>query len=136
MKKASSGRHLDATLEVLSLIYSFKLYNMPRSKDSSGVYRPKKKKNALLACLAQRLSAFTSRCRTDAAGRGALEPSPEDGARTKRFDGEFQFRESHTERPRRKKTPDRIPPKKNDHIYIYNFCNIYISNYLNTFFQS
>ena len=30
----------------------------------------------LFACLAQRLSAFTSRCRTDKAGRGALEPPP------------------------------------------------------------
>ena len=39
----------------------------------------------LLAGLAQRLSAFTSRCKTDKAGRGALEPPPEDGARTKRF---------------------------------------------------
>ena len=53
--------------------------------------------NALLACLAQRLSAFTSRCGTDTAGQGALEPSPEDVAGTKLFDREFQFRESHTE---------------------------------------
>ena len=30
------------------------------------------------------------------AGRGALEPPPEAGARTKLFDREFQFRESHT----------------------------------------
>ena len=51
----------------------------------------------LLAFLAQHPSAFTSRCRTDKAGRGALEPPPEDGARMKRFDREFQFRESHTE---------------------------------------
>ena len=55
------------------------------------------KKNALLACLAQRLSAFTSRCGTDTAGRGALEPPPEDGARTKLFDREFQFQKSHNE---------------------------------------
>ena len=32
----------------------------------------------LLACLAQHPSAFTSRCRTDKEGRGALEPPPED----------------------------------------------------------
>ena len=51
----------------------------------------------LIACLAQHPSAFTSRCRTDKEGRRALEPLPEDGARTKRFDREFQFRESHTE---------------------------------------
>ena len=43
----------------------------------------------LLACLAQRLFAVTSRCRTDKAGQGALEPLPEDGARTKRFDREI-----------------------------------------------
>ena len=55
-----------------------------------------KKKNALLACLAQRLSAFTSMYGTDMAGRGALKPLPEDGARTKLFDREFLFRESHT----------------------------------------
>ena len=35
------------------------------------------------------------RC-TDTAGRGALEPPPQAGARTKLFDREFQFRESHT----------------------------------------
>ena len=69
---------------------------MPRSKNSSGVYRPKYKKSALLACLAQRLSTFTSMCGTDTAGRGGLEPPPEDGARTKLFDREFQLRESHT----------------------------------------
>ena len=55
------------------------------------------KSSALLACLAWRLSAFTSRCGTDTAGRGSLEPPPEDGARTNLFDREFQFRESHTE---------------------------------------
>ena len=31
------------------------------------------------------------------AGRGALEPPPDNGARTKLFDREFHFRESHTE---------------------------------------
>ena len=41
----------------------------------------------LVACLAQRLSAFTSRRRTDEAERGALESPPEDGARTKPFHG-------------------------------------------------
>ena len=51
----------------------------------------------LLACLARHPSAFTSMCGTDTAGRGAFEPPPEDGARTKLFDREFQFRELHTE---------------------------------------
>ena len=68
---------------------------------------PKIQKNsALLACcLAQRLSVFTSGYGTDTAGRGALEPPPEGGARTKLFDREFQFRESHTEAESRKETP-------------------------------
>ena len=50
----------------------------------------------LLACLARHPSAFTSLCGTDTAGRGALEPPLEAGARTKLFDREFQCRESHT----------------------------------------
>ena len=52
----------------------------------------------------------------DTAGRGVFEPPPEDGARTKLFDREFQFRESHTE-AETEKTLSRIPRKKNDHIY-------------------
>ena len=44
----------------------------------------------LFACLAHRLSAFVSRCRTDKAGRDGLERPPEDGARTKRFNREIQ----------------------------------------------
>eukprot|EP00904_Undaria_pinnatifida_P002369 jgi/Undpi1/12132/HiC_scaffold_5.g01808.m1 len=38
-----------------------------------------------------------ARCGMDTAGQGAFEPPPEDGARMKLFDREFQFRESHTE---------------------------------------
>ena len=40
--------------------------------------------------------------RTDMAGRGALESPLEGGARTKPFDREFQFRESHTEADKKK----------------------------------
>ena len=118
MKKASSGRNLGANLEMLSLIFSFKLYVCQDSRIAPACTAQNTNKSALLACLAQRLFAFTSRCGTDTAGRGALEPPPEDGARTKLFDREFQFHESHTE-AKTKKTPDRIPEKKNDHIYIY-----------------
>ena len=63
---------------------------------------------------------------TDTAGRGALEPLPEDGARTKLFDRESQFRESHTE-AQTKKTPDRIPEKKNNRIFFYIFMYIEIT---------
>ena len=76
-----------------------------------------------LACLARHPSAFTSRYGTDTAGRGAFEPPPEDGARTKLFDREFQFRESHTE-AETKKNPDRIPPPKMI-LYIYIIFDLY-----------
>ena len=66
----------------------------------------------LLACLAQHPSAFTSRCGTDTAGRGALEPPPEDGARTKLFDRQFQFREFRILRPARKKLQTESPKKR------------------------
>ena len=91
---------------MLSLVFFIQALHMSRSKNSSGVYYPEYEKNAILASLVQRLSAFTSRCRTDKGGRGTLEPPPEDGARTKRFDREFQYRESHTE-AKTKKTPGR-----------------------------
>ena len=74
----------------------------------------------LLACLARHPSAFTSTCGTDTEGRGAFEPPPEDGARTKLFYREFQFRESYTE-AETEKPSDRIPAKKNDHICLYSF---------------
>ena len=86
MEKASSGRNLDANLEMmpilemLSLIYSFKLYICQDQKIARAYTAQNTKKNALFACLAHRLSAFTSRCGTDTAGRGALEPPPVDGA--------------------------------------------------------
>ena len=70
---------------------------MPELSNISGVYCPPPKKNAALACFAQRLSAFTSSCGADTAGRGGSEPTSGDGARTKRFYRELQFRESHTE---------------------------------------
>ena len=89
MKKASSGRNLNANLAFLSLDLSVQALHMPRSKNSSGAYRLKIKNIALSACLVQRLYAFTTRCRTDKAGQGGLEPSPEGGARTKRFDQEI-----------------------------------------------
>ena len=49
----------------------------------------------VVACLPRHPSAFTSMCGTDTAGRGASEPPPKGGARTKLFDREFQFSESH-----------------------------------------
>ena len=72
MKNAWSGRNLDAKLEMLSLIHSFKLYIYQDPRISRAYTAQKKKKNTLLACLAQRLSALTSSCGMDRArGVGA-----------------------------------------------------------------
>ena len=81
--------------KMLSLIYSFKLYICQDSRIARAHTAQNTKKNALLACLARRLSTFTSMCGTGTAGRGASEPPPENGTRTKLFEREFQFRESH-----------------------------------------
>ena len=76
-------------LEIMSILEFITLcrptrYNR-RLESTSSIY------NILqpLTCLAQPPSAFTSRCGTNKAGRGALEPLPEDGAQTKRFDREI-----------------------------------------------
>ena len=77
--------------------YSFKLYICQDSRRIARACTAQNNiKSSRLACLAQRLSAFTSRCGTDTAGRRALEPPPEDSARTNLLDREFQFRELHT----------------------------------------
>ena len=86
MKKALSGRNLDAYLEMtlflemLSLIYSFKLCICQDPRKVPACTAQNTKSNTLLACLAQRLSAHTSMCTTDTAARGALEPRAKDGA--------------------------------------------------------
>ena len=91
---------------------------MPRSRTARAYTAQNTFFCTLLACLAQPTYPIQARCGTETAGRGTFEPPPEDGARTKLFDREFQFRESHTE-AETKKTPDRTPPQKNDHIYIF-----------------
>ena len=118
MKKATWGRNLDANLEMMPIwkgcpliFFSCQDPRIARAYTAQNT----KKKSAHLACLAQRLSAFTSRCGTDTAGRGAFEPPFKDGARTKLFDREFRSRESHND-AETEKTPG--PEKKNDHIYI------------------
>ena len=126
MKKTSSERNFicqfgnDANLEILSLSYSFKLYICQYPRINRAYTAQNTEKSALLACLAQRLSAFTSRRGTDMAGRGALELSLKDGARTN-YLTENSSSASRILRPRRKKSPDRIPEKKSDHISIYEF---------------
>ena len=44
MRKASSGRNLDANLEMFSFDVFVQALHMPRSKNSSGAFRPKYKK--------------------------------------------------------------------------------------------
>ena len=81
---------------------------------------------ALLACLAQPTYPIPARCGTDTAGRGAFEPPPEDGALTKLFDREFQFRESHTEAETEKNSWPNPPKKEWSYIYIYRVYLYYI----------
>ena len=89
MKKASSGRNLDASLEMTpiwkccSLMYSFKLCICQDPRIARAYTAQNTKNIALLARLAQHPSAFTSRCGTDKAGRGASEPPAEDRAQKK-----------------------------------------------------
>ena len=88
---------------------------MPRSKKSSSRIPPKfQKPSALLACIAQHLPPVRN-----TAGRGAFEPPPEDGARTKLFDREFQFRESHTWTETNKTLLTESPKKKMILYHIY-----------------
>ena len=47
-------------------------------------------------------------CGTDTAGRGALEPPPERGARTKLYSTENSSSANRILRPRPKETPDQI----------------------------
>ena len=85
----------------------------------TGEYRSKNKFCPLLVCLAQHPSAFTLRCGTDKAGRGALEPPPKTALERSDFTEKFQFRESHTEAETKKNSwPNPCRFKKNNH-YIY-----------------
>ena len=82
----------DSNLEInVFPCYFVQALRMPRSKNSSGLYCKKITICAILASLAQSTYPIRPRCGTDKAGRGAFEPSPEDGARTKRFDQEISY---------------------------------------------
>ena len=111
------------------MIYSFKLCICRDPRIAREYTAQNTKICAPLACLAQPTYPMPARCGTDTAGRGAFEPPSEDGARTKLFDREFQFRELHTE-AETEKTPDRIPLKKNDNIdYTFTFCTLLLSSF-------
>ena len=78
----------------------------------------------LLACLAQRPSAFTSRCRTDKEGRGALEPPPKTSTCSIRSSLADVEQNKQTLKPCRrqaKQTLESMPPHNSKH---------YNSNYL------
>ena len=61
--------------------------------------------SSTLARLARHLSAFTSLCGADTAGRGVLEPPPEAGARTKLYSTENSSSANRILGPRQK-SPD------------------------------
>ena len=104
MKKVWWGRNKNTKFEIFAnleinvfpLVFSFKLC-ICQDPRIARAYTAQTKNCALLACLAQPTYPIPARCGTDTAGRGAFQPRPEDGARTKLFDREVQFRESHTE---------------------------------------
>ena len=74
--------------------------------------------SALLACLAQPPSAFTSRCGTDKAGRGGLKPPPKAALERSNLTEKFQFRASYTE-AETIKAPDQIPVPSTEIIILY-----------------
>ena len=103
--------------------FSFKLCICQDPRTARAYTAQNTKICALLVCPAQPTYPIPARCGTDTAGQGAFEPPPEDGARTKLFDREFQFRVSHTE-AETEKTPTESPPKRmiihsRIHLYIY-----------------
>ena len=123
MKKQSGGDNIrnqygnDATLEINVFQYVFfvQALLMPRSKNSSGVYRPKYQNlHFSLVSLSPRTRSRPGAERIRQ-GEGCLRP-PEDGARTKRFDREIQLRESHTEAGTKK-----IPGRTRNKMIVYIF---------------
>ena len=73
-----------------------------------------------LARLARHRSAFTSMCGTDTAGRGALEPPPEGGARTKLYSTVNSSSANRILRPRQKNSwPNKYMTPRNDLMYQY-----------------
>ena len=109
MGRASSGKNTKANLECCPLfVRSSSTWSNTIDGQDPRIARANTaqntKRSALLSCLAQRLSASTSRCGTDTAGRRELLPTPEESAQTKLFDrGFLLFRESHTEARYKKK---------------------------------
>ena len=118
MKTASSGRNLDANLEMLSLIYSLKLYisQDPRIARAYTAQSTKKMHFSLVSLsVYPRSRRGAARIRQDEErwsrpSKTALEPS---------YLTENSSSENRILRPRRNKTPDRIPEKMSDHINIY-----------------
>ena len=98
---------------MFSHIYVFvQALHMPRSKNNSGVYRPKYKKIAHLSLVS--LSARTrSRPGTERIrqGEGRLSRPPKTALERSDWT-ENSSSENRILRLRRKKTPDRIPPKR------------------------
>ena len=88
-----------SNIEYIYMLFSFKLciYICQDPRIARAYNAQNTKICALLDCLVQPKYPIPARYGTDTAGQGAFEPAPEDGARTKLIDREFQFRESHTE---------------------------------------
>ena len=129
MKKASSGKKLNANLE-LTPIWKFNCcpllirsrstkYNMPRSKNSSDVYRPKYKKKAHSSLVL--LSVYPrSRRGAERIRQGEERWSrPLKTALERSYLTENSSSESRILRPRRKKLLTESPPKRISYISLY-----------------
>ena len=84
--RSQFGNDADLEIHVFPYVFSFKLCIGQDQRTAWAYTSQNTNICALLACLAQPTYLIPARCGTDTAGRGAFEPSPEDGARTKRFD--------------------------------------------------
>ena len=122
MKKASSGRNLYANLEIMPIWKCYPFFIRSSStyakiQESLGRIPPKiqKKTHFSLVSLSiyQRLRRGAERIRQGERRWSRLPKKALEGS----YLTENSSSESRILRPSRKKTPDRIPPQKNDQIY-------------------
>ena len=121
MKKTSTGRTLDANLEMspswkcCPLFVRSSSIPMPRPMNSSGVYRPNKKKArfSLVSISVYPRSRQGAERTRQSEGRWSC---PLKTALERSYLTANSSSENCILRPRRQKASDRTPPQKNDHI--------------------
>ena len=119
--RSQLGNDVDLDINVFPYVFfvQLKALHMAKSKNSSGVYRPKYKKIAHFSLV---LLSPRTRSRPGAErirqGEGRLSRPPKT-ALERSYLTKNSSSENRILSPRRRKTPDRIPERKNDHTYIY-----------------